>query len=192
MSFVSYVQNGFSMLAYRQDAVRAIADDASSFTYALTILLGISGIGALLVAGALGLAGFSGGKILLLLIGSFVAFAALGLATYGVMHLSATLFGGKGALKQFIAVALALSIAVLAVNLAVMVLSLIPLLGALITLAATVWYASLQVFIIKETYALSWGRAVGAWLVPVVIGAILYVVLLVSLLAPYVMMLGVY
>lgn len=81
----------------------------------------------------------------------------------GLMHLGAMIFGGKG---SFTTLAYLVSLFYIPLGIASSVVSLIPCLGALISLAISIYVIVLSVRAIKVTHQITTGRAVGAYFLP--------------------------
>lgn len=107
-------------------------------------------------------AGMSGAGALMGIIFTPILF----LIAVGIVHLIATLFGGRGDFGRFAYLSAAISAPISIVN---AVLAFIPVLGGCVALLISIYSIVLNYFAVKVAYSLSSGRAIAVILVPLIV-----------------------
>lgn len=189
MNFSEYLKNGFRMLRFERKPVKAVLADRDAKRNSFAALLLVSAVTGVLVGAFYYLMLYfvtrlEGGfptappayHFFIAAIVLFLAALAAQLLSVGITHLLARIFGSKKPLLPYFAVWMAVGFALLVISIPVAVLSFLPVLGALVSIAFSVYSVVLMMYIVRESYAISTGRAAAVVLVPLAVFFILFII----------------
>ncbi len=175
MRFKTYLAYGFKQLAWDTDATQKILCDKKSFGHAKTLIFGIASLVALLFFTA----SFSFYHLLsyplevlytLLQSGGIFVFCIMIIFLwYGMMHIIATMLGGKSSIKQFIAVVTNYFFAVSIMWFVIGLIGQIPFIGLLAVLCWMTYTLITCIILVREVFKFNTTRATIAVLLGVAI-----------------------
>ena len=157
MTFGDYVKKGWEIIKLNASVMSDVSKDESAFAMAIAFIA-LAGVATAI--GTINIFGIIINPIFTVIL-SFIG--------YGILHIIALLFGGKGTFKQLYSV---LGIAAL-----IQWVTVVPIAGPIVGFVAALWTIVITVVALKVVHTLSTVKAVIVVLIPIIIGIVLMVVL---------------